>query len=128
LSVVFYNIKKIIICGIFYNIPASLYYSVFITLTAIILSILIMNIRWNVTLKQQRRQCNASQGQTIEKLQSKRDQQVLIMLFIKMLFYDITILPLVAVYFYNIVTQISQSFMINRKKKNSKVKLKYSYI
>jgi hypothetical protein len=88
-----YNIRNDTF-SIFYNLDASLYHSIFITVIASILPILIMTIcalliHRNLTLKRQCRQCNASQGKNVEKLQSKRDKQVLIMLFIQMilLFY-----------------------------------------
>lgn len=103
-----YNIRNNA-CGIFYNIIASLYHSIFITITASILPTLIMSIctlliHRNLALKRQRRQLNAPQGRKIEKLQSKRDQQVLIMLCIQVIFYVITILPLMAMYFYSALT------------------------
>ncbi len=68
--------------------------------------------RRNLALKRERHQRNVLQRRNEEKLESKRDQQVLIMLFIQMMFYGITILPLMAKYrtiYYE---------------KNSKVKLK----
>jgi hypothetical protein len=107
-SLVFYNIRNNT-CGIFFNIAASLYHSIFITLTASIFPVLIMNIcalltRRNLALKRERRQRNVLQKRNEEKFQSKRDQQVLIMLFIQMMFYGITILPLMGIYFYSAIT------------------------
>jgi len=105
---VFYNIRNNT-CGIFFNIVASLYHSIFITLTASIFPVLIMTIcalltRRNLALKRERRQRNVLQRRNEEKLENKRDQQVLIMLFIQIMFYGITILPLMAIYFYSAIT------------------------
>jgi ABC-type siderophore export system fused ATPase/permease subunit len=60
--------------------------------------------RRNLALKRERRQRNVLQKRNEEKFQSKRDQQVLIMLFIQMMFYGITILPLMGIYFYSAIT------------------------
>jgi hypothetical protein len=105
---IFYNITNNI-CGIFYNIAVSLYHSIFMTLNASILPISIMTIctlliRQNLAVKRQRRQLNTFQEKNFGKLHSKRDQQVLVMLCIQMLFYGITIIPLMAIYFYNAMT------------------------
>ncbi|UJR32760.1 hypothetical protein I4U23_020219 [Adineta vaga] len=97
------------ICSIFSNIIASLYHSVFMSISASVLPISIMItcallIRQNLALKRQRRQQNTSIRQEVERLQSRRDQQVLIMLFVQMLFYGYTIIPLMIMYFYQTIT------------------------
>ncbi|CAF1229236.1 unnamed protein product [Adineta steineri] len=105
---IFYNTINHI-CIIYNNIFASLYHSAFLTLTGCIIPISCMAIctlliHRNLTLKRQRRQQNAPKAKENEKLQSRRDQQVLIMLLVQMIFYSITIIPLMTMYFYNAIT------------------------
>ncbi|CAF1351701.1 unnamed protein product [Adineta ricciae] len=97
------------ICSIFSNISASLYQSVFIATGGFIIPVSVMTIcalliRRNLAIKRQRRQQNTIQGVELQKLQSRRDQQVLIMLFAQMLFYGSTITPLSVMSFYSALT------------------------
>jgi len=103
-----YNIRGNI-CGIFDNIAASLYHSAFECIFGSILPILVMAtctllVHRNLALKRQRCQRNAPKAKEVEKIRSKRDQQVLIMLLVQMMFYVVTIVPLLSIYFYNALT------------------------
>lgn len=111
-SLIFYNLRETT-CGIIYSSAAALYHSIFTTVVAAILPTSIMAtcallIYRNLIRKQQRRQCiglqeRAGKNET-NRLESKRDQQVLLMLLTQAIVYVGTTTPLMGMYFYNALT------------------------
>jgi hypothetical protein len=101
-------------CGIIYSSIGALYHSIFTTVAATVLPTSIMAtcallIYRNLLRKQKQRQLmNGSQERTgpnkKQKLQSRRDQQVLLMLLIQAICYVGTTTPLMGMYFYNALT------------------------
>ena len=111
-TLIFYNLQGNT-CGILYSSVASLYHSIFSTTAAAIVPTSIMMtcallIYRNLVRKQERRRTMGLQERTgnngMKRLQSRRDQQVLLMLFIQATCYVVTTVPLMGIYFYNALT------------------------
>ncbi len=112
-TLIFYNLKGNT-CGIVYSIAAALYHSIFTTIMGGILPVVIMLvcallIHRNLSVKRQRRrqlsvnQQSGSQSRN-NYFQSRRDQQVLLMLVVQVLIYGILVTPLMIWYFYSAIT------------------------
>ncbi|CAF1273922.1 unnamed protein product [Rotaria sordida] len=112
-SLILYNLRGNT-CGIIYSSTGALYHSIFTTVAAAILPAAIMAtcallIYRNLLRKQKQRQLmNGSQERSgpneKQRLQSRRDQQVLLMLLIQAICYVGTTTPLMGMYFYNALT------------------------
>jgi hypothetical protein len=121
-TLIFYNLQGNI-CGILYSSVASLYHSIFSTTAAAIIPTSIM-MTWalliyrNLVRKQERRRTIGLQeragNNAMKRLQSRRDQQVLLMLFIQAICYVVTTTPLMGIYFYSALTVYVTNKSVNR--------------
>ena len=111
-SLILYNLRGNT-CGILYSIVGALYHSVFTTVVAAILPTSIMMtcallIYRNLVRKQERRQRISSEERIRRNgakiLESRRDQQVLLMLLVQAIVYVGTTIPLMGMYFYSALT------------------------
>jgi hypothetical protein len=109
---IFYNLRQGN-CGILYSYAAALYHSLFTTITGSVLPVSLMATstvltRRNLMLKQQRREQNRNQPLeaeiTVENMQRRRDQHIILMLFTQVLVYVVLITPLMGFYFYSAVS------------------------
>ena len=109
---IFFDIRSGI-CGVVYNIIASIYHSIFMIVLGVIIPASIMIgcallIHHNLVLKRQRRQQNAIETSVernkVHHSQRKRDQQVLMMLLIQAIVFAILTTPLLINNFYTAAT------------------------
>ena len=111
-TLIFYNLRAGA-CGILYNTTAALYHSIFTTMVSFVLPTSTMFtcallIRRNLALKRQRHLIVVSlqRGITdeVENSNRTRDKQVLVMLFMQVIVYVVSVTPLMVIYIYNAVT------------------------